>query len=75
MPGTNIRFGLDALIGLVPGIGDVRFRKGESVRTSVRCVFDRARVSAMMAGVGLTLREWTTDPGATYVVALATTAT
>ena len=23
LPGTNIRFGLDALIGLVPGIGDV----------------------------------------------------
>ena len=58
----------------VPGIGDVRFKKGESVRTSVRCVFDRARVSAMMGGVGLALREWTTDPGATYVVALATTA-
>jgi L-histidine Nalpha-methyltransferase len=58
----------------VPGIGDVRFRKGESVRTSVRCVFDRARVSAMMAGVGLMLRGWATDPGETYVVALATTA-
>ena len=23
LPGTNIRFGIDALIGLVPGIGDV----------------------------------------------------
>ena len=23
VPGTNIRFGIDALIGLVPGIGDV----------------------------------------------------
>ena len=23
IPGTNVRFGLDALIGLVPGIGDV----------------------------------------------------
>src|SRR6516165_11904134 len=23
LPGTNVRFGLDALIGLVPGIGDV----------------------------------------------------
>ena len=22
MPGTNIRFGIDALIGLVPGLGD-----------------------------------------------------
>jgi uncharacterized protein DUF4112 len=23
IPGTNIRFGLDALVGLVPGIGDI----------------------------------------------------
>ena len=23
LPGTNIRFGLDALIGLIPGVGDV----------------------------------------------------
>jgi L-histidine N-alpha-methyltransferase len=59
----------------VPGMGDVRFRKGESIRTSVRCVFDRARVTAMLGGVGLALRQWTTDPAATYVVALATTAT
>jgi hypothetical protein len=23
VPGTNIRFGLDAIIGLIPGLGDV----------------------------------------------------
>jgi hypothetical protein len=23
LPGTNVRFGLDVLIGLVPGIGDI----------------------------------------------------
>jgi L-histidine Nalpha-methyltransferase len=58
----------------VPGICDVRFRKGESLRTSVRCVFDRNRVAAMLGGVGLMLREWTTDADATFVVALATPA-
>lgn len=56
----------------VPGVCDVRLRKGESIRTSVRCLFDRARVAAMMGGVGLALRQWTTDPGDSYVVALAT---
>jgi len=56
----------------VPGVCDVRLRKGESIQTSVRCLFDRARVSAMLGGVGLARREWTTDPGDTYVVALAT---
>ena len=55
-----------------PSAVDVASRKGESIRTSVRCLFDRARVSAMLGGVGLALREWTTDPADTYVVALAT---
>ena len=58
----------------VPGVCDVRFRKGESIRTSVRCVFDRTRVSAMLGGVGLMLRQWTTDAASTYAVALATPA-
>jgi hypothetical protein len=41
IPGTNIRFGLDALVGLVPGIGDATpppcrsiscMRRGSSAR-------------------------------------------
>ena len=55
----------------VPGVCDVRFKKGESIRTSVSCVFDRNRVSAMLGGVGLSLDAWTTDAEARYVVALA----
>jgi L-histidine N-alpha-methyltransferase len=58
----------------VPGVCDVRFKKGESIRTSVSCAFDRNRVMAMMSGVGLTLREWRTDPTARFAVALATPA-
>jgi L-histidine N-alpha-methyltransferase len=58
----------------IPGVCAVRFRKGESIRTSVSCVFDRNRVAAMMAGVGLTLTEWTSDTTGRYVVALATPA-
>ena len=59
---------------VVPDLCDVQLRKGESIRTSVRCTFERGRVSAMMAGVGLALREWTTDPEARFVVALASPA-
>jgi L-histidine N-alpha-methyltransferase len=58
----------------VPGVCDVRFRKGESIRTGVSCAFDRNRVVAMMNGVGLRLREWQTDPTARFAVALATPA-
>jgi L-histidine N-alpha-methyltransferase len=63
-----------ALEAAVPGVCPVRFRKGESIRTSVSCRFERNRVAAMMAGVGLTLRDWTTDAESRYVVALATPA-
>lgn len=59
---------------VVPGVCDIRFKKGESIRTSVSCTFDRTRVSAMMAGVGLTLREWMTDAESRFVVALASPA-
>ena len=58
----------------VPGICAIRLKKGESIRTSVRCAFDRNRIAAMMAGVGLALRDWTTDADGRYVVALATPA-
>ena len=58
----------------LPGVCDVRFKKGESIRTSVSCTFERHRLAAMMAGVGLMLREWTTDERGRFAVALATTA-
>lgn len=55
IPGTNYRFGLDALVGLVPGIGDFI---GALVSTFI--IFHAARLGApkstlvrMMANVGL----------------------
>ena len=58
----------------VPGVCDVRFKKGESIRTSVSCAFEQNRAVAMMNGVGLTLREWRTDRSGQFAVALATPA-
>ena len=55
----------------VAGVCAVRLRKGESIRTSVRCVFERNRVAAMLTGVGLALRNWNSDAEGRYVVALA----
>jgi uncharacterized SAM-dependent methyltransferase len=55
----------------VPGVCAARLRKGESIRTSVRCVFEQNRVAAMLTGVGLTLRNWNSDAEGRYVVALA----
>jgi uncharacterized SAM-dependent methyltransferase len=60
-----------ALAVQIPGVCDVRFRRGESIRTSVSCTFDRARTSAMLAGVGLTLEAWEANPANTFAVASA----
>src|SRR4029079_16961772 len=55
----------------IPGVCTVRLRKGESIRTAVRCVFERNRVAAMLAGVGLALCHWNSDAEGRYVVTLA----
>jgi L-histidine N-alpha-methyltransferase len=55
----------------VPGVCAIRLKRGESIRTSVSCRFEQNRVAAMMAGVGLTLRHWSTDTAGRFVVALA----
>jgi hypothetical protein len=55
IPGTNFRFGLDAIVGLVPGLGDVAGAVASSA-----IIFEAARLGApktvlarMMANVGL----------------------
>jgi len=55
----------------VPGVCAIRLKRGESIRTSVSCRFEQNRVAAMMAGVGLALRHWSTDTAGRFVVALA----
>ena len=59
----------------IPGVCDVRFKKGESIRTGVSCTFDRARTSAMLAGVGFTLQAWEANAPGTFAVASAVPAT
>ena len=55
IPGTNFRFGIDALIGLVPGLGDVA-----GAAASAAFIFEAARLGApksvlarMIANVGI----------------------
>lgn len=51
IPGTRIRFGLDALIGLIPGIGDlIGFALGAWLIVEGARVGAPARVLARMAG-------------------------
>lgn len=59
----------------IPGVCDVRLRKGESIRTAVSCTFDRSRLTAMLGGVGFSLRGWEQAEGDRIAVAVACPAT
>src|SRR5688500_20258582 len=55
VPGTNMRFGLDALIGLVPGVGDVvgAGMSGIIILTAARLGAPATVLVRMLANVGL----------------------
>ena len=55
IPGTNVRFGLDGLLGLVPGVGD-----GATALISLYLVYEarqlgvpRRKIARMLANVGI----------------------
>jgi L-histidine Nalpha-methyltransferase len=51
---------------------DVDFAAGEEMRTEISAKFTRARVEAELAGAGLRLREWWTDPSGDFALSLST---
>ncbi len=55
IPGTNIRFGLDALIGLVPGLGDVSSAAmgGYIVLAAARMGVPRSVIGRMVLNLGV----------------------
>ena len=46
----------------IPGIGEVRFARGESIRTEISCKYDIPSLSSLFAAAGLRLESWQTDP-------------
>lgn len=56
----------------VPGAGvEVRFGRGETVRTEISAKFTREVVERSFAEARLRLRAWLTDPGERFALALA----
>ena len=55
IPGTSIRFGLDPIIGLIPGFGDLAGAalSGYIVLAGIRLGVSRATVIRMLANVGI----------------------
>jgi L-histidine N-alpha-methyltransferase len=50
---------------------DVRFAAGEEMRTEVSAKFTRERVERELAGAGMELVEWWTDPDGDFALSLA----
>jgi L-histidine N-alpha-methyltransferase len=46
----------------IPGIGEVTFDDGETLRTEISCKYDRESVASLFAAAGLEIEAWRTDP-------------
>ena len=54
----------------VPGIGEVDFAEGETIRTEISCKYDRQSVLDLFTDAGLRLEAWRTDPDTYFALAL-----
>ncbi len=52
----------------VPGIGEVRFEPGETLRTEISCKYDVASIRALFAAAGLRLDAWRADAGQRFAL-------
>jgi L-histidine N-alpha-methyltransferase len=56
----------------IPALGlEVRFERGEELRTEISAKFRRSGVEAELAAAGLELREWWTDPAGDFALSLS----
>ena len=55
----------------IPGIGVVRFRLDEPLRTEISCKHDRESIASLFAAADLRLAEWKTDANEWFALALA----
>jgi len=54
----------------IPGIGEVRFAGGESLRTEISCKHDLPSLAALFSAAGLRLDAWQTDAERRFVLAV-----
>jgi L-histidine N-alpha-methyltransferase len=46
---------------MIPGIGEVAFAAGETLRTEISAKYDRGSVAELFAAAGLEIEGWRTD--------------
>jgi L-histidine N-alpha-methyltransferase len=56
---------------LIPGVGVVRFRSGETIRTEISCKYDRQSVDELLSGAGWRIDTWLTDDAALFALVIA----
>ena len=56
---------------LIPGVGVVRFRAGESIRTEISCKYDRQSVDELLSGAGWRIDSWLTDDAQRFALVIA----
>ena len=58
----------------IPGVGEVAFAGGESIRTEISCKYDRASLDHMLGDAGMEIERWITDSAQTYALVIASLA-
>jgi len=54
----------------IPGVGEVKFSRGESIRTELSCKYDRRGVDSMFRRAGLRLDKWLTGNDKLFALAV-----
>jgi L-histidine N-alpha-methyltransferase len=55
----------------IPGLGSVRFREGESIRTEICNKYDRPQLEEMLRRASLTIETWRVDAQDQYAILIA----
>jgi L-histidine N-alpha-methyltransferase len=56
---------------LIPGVGVVRFKAGETIRTEISCKYDRQAVDELLCGAGWRMDAWLTDEARLFALVIA----
>jgi L-histidine Nalpha-methyltransferase len=56
---------------VIPEIGEIQFRKGESIRTELSYKYDRATLEDILRASGLVMEKWLPANDGSFALALA----
>jgi L-histidine Nalpha-methyltransferase len=56
---------------VIPEIGEIQFREGESIRTELSYKYDRATLAEILKAAGLVMEKWMPADDASFALALA----